>query len=245
MLDQWVYQPGLPANVARPDPQGLRRGRCGAAASPAARRRRVPPGPLDHRRAAALPQRPAARAATPRLADARPRLGLSQSRQRSAVRLAEARARQPLRAGGAGRGALPRLAMGRRKFVRRCSRPCGRRAIGAARSRSRTSAGCAAPTASRNCGSCRDGGTARRHRLADRVDAGRPRRDGLSMLLGREAIRRRFLIDPARSFRQSRRTPKAIIRPSKRSPMKIALLCRSPQLYSHQRIIARPRGAGP
>jgi hypothetical protein len=29
-------------------------------------------------------------------------------------------------------------------------------------------------------------------------------------LLGREAIRRRFLIDPGRSFRQSRRTPKII-----------------------------------
>ncbi|HEX8443880.1 MAG TPA: RimK/LysX family protein [Allosphingosinicella sp.] len=33
---------------------------------------------------------------------------------------------------------------------------------------------------------------------------------GFRMLLGREAIRRRFLIDPARSFRLSRRTPKAI-----------------------------------
>jgi hypothetical protein len=33
---------------------------------------------------------------------------------------------------------------------------------------------------------------------------------GFRMLLGREAVRRRFLIDPARSFRQSRRTPKAI-----------------------------------
>lgn len=34
---------------------------------------------------------------------------------------------------------------------------------------------------------------------------------GFRMLLGREAIRRRFLIDPGRSFRQSRRLP-AIIR---------------------------------
>ena len=33
---------------------------------------------------------------------------------------------------------------------------------------------------------------------------------GFRMLLGREALRRRFLIDPARSFRQSRRTPRAI-----------------------------------
>lgn len=33
---------------------------------------------------------------------------------------------------------------------------------------------------------------------------------GFRMLLGREAIRRRFLIDPGRSFRQSRRFPKAI-----------------------------------
>jgi hypothetical protein len=33
---------------------------------------------------------------------------------------------------------------------------------------------------------------------------------GFRMLLGREAIRRRFLIDPGRSFRLSRRTPKAI-----------------------------------
>ena len=33
---------------------------------------------------------------------------------------------------------------------------------------------------------------------------------GFRMLLGREAVRRRFLIDPARSFRQSRRLPKAI-----------------------------------
>ncbi len=33
---------------------------------------------------------------------------------------------------------------------------------------------------------------------------------GFRMLLGREAIRRRFLIDPARSFRLSRRNPKAI-----------------------------------
>ncbi len=33
---------------------------------------------------------------------------------------------------------------------------------------------------------------------------------GFRMLLGREAVRRRFLIDPARSFRQSRRTPKAV-----------------------------------
>jgi hypothetical protein len=33
---------------------------------------------------------------------------------------------------------------------------------------------------------------------------------GFRMLLGREAVRRRFLIDPARSFRQSRRHPKAI-----------------------------------
>jgi hypothetical protein len=33
---------------------------------------------------------------------------------------------------------------------------------------------------------------------------------GFRMLLGREAIRRRFLIDPGRSFRQSRRLPKAI-----------------------------------
>lgn len=33
---------------------------------------------------------------------------------------------------------------------------------------------------------------------------------GFRMLLGREAVRRRFLIDPGRSFRQSRRTPKAI-----------------------------------
>jgi hypothetical protein len=33
---------------------------------------------------------------------------------------------------------------------------------------------------------------------------------GFRMLLGREAVRRRFLIDPASSFRQSRRLPKAI-----------------------------------
>lgn len=33
---------------------------------------------------------------------------------------------------------------------------------------------------------------------------------GFRMLLGREAVRGRFLIDPARSFRQSRRTPKAV-----------------------------------
>jgi hypothetical protein len=33
---------------------------------------------------------------------------------------------------------------------------------------------------------------------------------GFRMLLGREAVRRRFLIDPGRSFRQSRRLPKAI-----------------------------------
>jgi hypothetical protein len=33
---------------------------------------------------------------------------------------------------------------------------------------------------------------------------------GFRMLLGREAVRRRFLIDPARSFRQSRRLPKAV-----------------------------------
>jgi len=33
---------------------------------------------------------------------------------------------------------------------------------------------------------------------------------GFRMLLGREAVRRRFLIDPARSFRQSRRHPKAV-----------------------------------
>ncbi|HEX8402635.1 MAG TPA: RimK/LysX family protein [Allosphingosinicella sp.] len=33
---------------------------------------------------------------------------------------------------------------------------------------------------------------------------------GFRMLLGREAIRRRFLIDPGRSFRLSRRNPKAI-----------------------------------
>ena len=33
---------------------------------------------------------------------------------------------------------------------------------------------------------------------------------GFRMLLGREAIRRRFLIDPARSFRLSRRNPKAV-----------------------------------
>ena len=33
---------------------------------------------------------------------------------------------------------------------------------------------------------------------------------GFRMLLGREAIRRRFVIDPGRSFRLSRRNPKAI-----------------------------------
>lgn len=33
---------------------------------------------------------------------------------------------------------------------------------------------------------------------------------GFRMLLGREAIRRRFLIDPGRSFRLSRRHPKAV-----------------------------------
>jgi hypothetical protein len=33
---------------------------------------------------------------------------------------------------------------------------------------------------------------------------------GFRMLLGREAIRRRFLIDPGRSFRQSPRTPEAL-----------------------------------
>jgi hypothetical protein len=33
---------------------------------------------------------------------------------------------------------------------------------------------------------------------------------GFRMLLGREAVRGRFLIDPARSFRQSRRMPKAV-----------------------------------
>jgi hypothetical protein len=33
---------------------------------------------------------------------------------------------------------------------------------------------------------------------------------GFRMLLGREAIRRRFLIDPGRSFRLSRRYPKAV-----------------------------------
>ena len=33
---------------------------------------------------------------------------------------------------------------------------------------------------------------------------------GFRMLLGREAVRRRFLIDPARSFRLSRRNPRAV-----------------------------------
>jgi hypothetical protein len=41
---------------------------------------------------------------------------------------------------------------------------------------------------------------------------------GFRMLLGREALRRRFLIDPGRSFGLSRRTPKAIRKLEAASP---------------------------
>ena len=111
MLDEWVYGTGLPANAAQPLAERVRRGRCRGGAS-IRRSHMVDPEAWAGwttaerlRLIAKLPKELSARAARRARRPPRP---VAVGQQRSAVRLARAGARQPLRAGGAGRRGVPR-----------------------------------------------------------------------------------------------------------------------------------------
>ena len=96
LLDQWVYQPGLPANVARPDPQAFATVDQAVAAYAAGG---PPPGFAKWTTAeAALPQHASAQAAEAKARRAWPATPAQHRRQqRSAVRLAGAGGPEPLR----------------------------------------------------------------------------------------------------------------------------------------------------
>ena len=75
------------------------------------------------------------------------------------------------------------------------------------------------------------------------------RRDemGFRMLLGRQAIRNRFLVDPGRSYfngrpKKTRPTSRSV--PSRRDPLKIAILSRNASLYSTRRLKEAAEEAG-
>ncbi len=123
-LDHWVYQPGLPANAARPDPAAFADGRPGGRRLRRRRRRASgvrPAGPPPSGCASSTGCRASCR--QPRLDELDRQLRPQRGRQqRSAVRLARAGARQPLRPGGAGAGALPDRRRAGASSCGRCSR---------------------------------------------------------------------------------------------------------------------------
>ena len=120
MLDQWVYQPGLPDNAARPDPAAFAAVDAAVAApsTPAAPPARLPYAGWTTGRAAALPQRRCrASCRSARLAELDRAFGLSQSGNSEVLfawlQLALANRYEP--AVPAAERFLP--SMGRRKFV--------------------------------------------------------------------------------------------------------------------------------